>query len=234
MFSLVLHVDASRNFDFVTSLSASVRRKLGIPRLTLLQPNLDDHLPTCDETTIYAATIVAAGMNCTNPPPVVVLKPRNLGSSFSPKVQYVKGSDNTLCGSRDAIAPLLIYLQEERFRLGRLREIYGWCIASRQYLHDKLIECKVPVQLPRASLDLMVYPARSGSCSLQRDWELVQLDDGGFLLSIQPSVTANHVETLARILCGESLNKHDLAVLRPAKPAEYNLSSEVSNSFIRL
>jgi len=225
---LVLHVDASRNFDFVTSLSTSMRQRLGVPRLTLLQPRLDDPLPTYEEITICAATIVAAGMNCTYPPQVVVLKPRHLGSTLSRKVEYLKGSDNTLCGSRDAIGPLLVYLQEERFGVNGLREVYAQCLLNRQYLFDMLIERKVLVKMSYASLDMVVYPAQPKTCSLQNDWDLVHLDDGGFLLSIQPSVTVRHVEALAEALCGDH-GDYDSAFLRPIHPAAYPLSDDVSN-----
>lgn len=224
---LVLHVDASRNFDFVTSLSAPVRQKLGVPRLTLRHPNLDEPSPIFAEVIICAATIVAAGMNCTVPPPVMVLKPRDLGSPFSREIEYLKGSDNTLGGSRDAIASLLVCLQEQSFGVEGLREIYGQCITNRQYLYNILTERKIPVQMARASLDMIVYPTQSKDHCLEKDWALVRLDEDKFLLSIQPSVTARHVKALAQVLCGNSVDDHDLAISRSMKPIGFPLSDDV-------
>ena len=95
-----LHVDASRNFDYVTTLSESARQQLRIPKLLLCHPHLDSlNTRATQDDTIRAATILAAGMNCTYPPPVVVLKPRSLGTSPSRKVEYVRGTDSTLAGS---------------------------------------------------------------------------------------------------------------------------------------
>ncbi|KAL9593630.1 MAG: hypothetical protein Q9219_007462 [cf. Caloplaca sp. 3 TL-2023] len=201
----VLHVDASRNFDFVTALSASTRQELGIPRLELVQPCLDELSPCASgEPTVYAATITAAGMNCTDPPPVVILKPRYLGSLFSAKVEYLKGSDNTLCGSRDSIAPLLIYCQQQLFGVDLLQEIYGRCLRLRRRLVGRLRSCNVPATTSPASLDMVVYPLQSELCASRKDLGLVPLDDGGFLLSVQPSVTLGQIDTLANVFCGET------------------------------
>ena len=172
-------------------------------------------------------------MICTFPPTVVVLKPRDLDSPFFRKVECFKGSDNTLCGSRDAIGLLLVYLQEKRFGVEGLSVIYGRCVASRQYLCDKLTAPEVPFKMSRTSLDLVVYPAQPKTCPLQKCWGLVCLDHGGFLLSIQPCVIVRQVEALAEILWGNSLDNYDLALLRPIHPAGCPFFDVVS-SFLHL
>jgi len=58
---------------------------------------------------------VAAGMNPIYPPPVVVLKPRTLGAPSSQLVEYLRGTDSTTSGSRDALSPLPVSLQDPRF-----------------------------------------------------------------------------------------------------------------------
>ncbi|KAI4179413.1 MAG: hypothetical protein L6R41_007858 [Letrouitia leprolyta] len=213
---MFLHVDASRNFDFVTSLPESVRRKLGIPRLRLLHLNLDEPSSTCEEPTISAATIMAAGMNCTRPPPVVVLRPKDLGSPLSRKIEYLKGSDNTLCGSRDGIGPLLMYIQEQRFTADKRKEIYARCMEKQQRLISKLKGRNVRFRSSVVSLDVVVYPERLDIGSLGKTMGLHTLDDGGFLLTIQPGVTAKQVDFLAEALCGNG-------------PIDYHLVPSPSN-----
>lgn len=215
VFQLFLHVDASRNFDFVTALSASARQRLGIPQLKLLHPNLDEPPPTFEEPTICAATIVAAGMNCTNPPPVVVMRPKDLGNPLSRKVEYLKGSDNTLCGSRDGIGPLLMYIQEERFATNTRKKIYAQCLANHQRLISKLTDHKVTFRASAMSLDIVVYPVRPDVGSLEKETGLHPLDDGGFMLSIQPSVTAEQIDFLVEVLCGNGLDDGFLVPSRP-------------------
>jgi hypothetical protein len=78
---LFLHVDASRTFEYITTLSTPARKRLGLPQLKPRHPHLD--APSTEEDTISAASIVAAGMNSIYPPPAVVLMPRTLGAPSS-------------------------------------------------------------------------------------------------------------------------------------------------------
>ena len=71
---MFLHVDASRTFDYVTTLSESAPQRLDIPRLLLCHPYLDgSDTRAIQDNKIRAATIVAAGMNCIYLSPVIVL-----------------------------------------------------------------------------------------------------------------------------------------------------------------
>lgn len=166
-----LHIDASRTFDYVTTLSDSAQKRLGLPKLLLCHPYLDgSDNKIIEDNTIRAATNVAAGMNCTYPPPAVVLKPRNLGSSSFQRVEYVRGTDSTLAGSRDALRPLLVSLQELRFGLDGMREIYKGCETNRRALRDMLIRHGIQVQNPPASLDIIVRPRSLPKLSFRRKW----------------------------------------------------------------
>jgi hypothetical protein len=102
---IYLHVDASRTFDYMTTMSASDRKRLGLPRLLLRHPFKDTKTRRNSEPTISAATIVEAGTNSVSPPPTVILKPHSLGAPSEVKVEYVRGTDGTLAGSRDALGP---------------------------------------------------------------------------------------------------------------------------------
>ncbi|MCJ1458465.1 hypothetical protein MMC28_008838 [Mycoblastus sanguinarius] len=138
-------------------------------------------------------------MNSTYPPVAAVLKPRSLGISSFQRVEYVRGTDGTLAGSRDALCPLLVYLQEARFGLNGIREIYEGCEINRRALREMLIKHKVPVETPPASLDLIVRPRSLPKLSLRRKWGLVLLKDGAVLVTAQPSVTSRHVESLVEL-----------------------------------
>ena len=160
-FPMFLHIDASRIFDYVTTLSEPARQRLALSKLSLCHPYLDvdgSDIRVKQDNTIRAATIVAVGMNCTYPPPTVILKPRNLVSSVFRHVEYVKGIDRTLAGFRDALGPLLVYLQEARFGLKGIREINHKCELNQRTLREMLIEHDILVETPSASLDLIVRP----------------------------------------------------------------------------
>lgn len=221
-----LHVDASRTFDFVTTLSESTKRKLGIPRLKLRHPYLDcSSARPVEDDIIFAATIVAAGMNCTSPPPVVVLKPHMLGNAFS-GVEYVRGTDGTLGGSRDALGPLLLWLQEVRFSVLGIREIYSRCMQNRRILCDLLLKSKIAIEIPPASLDIIIRPPHVPKSSLQQKWGLVSLMDGAFLITMQPSVTSIHIQGLITLLSTERCEPV-VTSFSPVNGSNYFVSSEI-------
>ena len=221
---MFLHVDASRTFDYITTVSDSVRQRLGIPDLLLCHPYLDGSATRVMENrTIRAATIVAAGMNCIYPPPVVALKPRSLGDPHSRRVEYVRGTDSTLAGSRDALGPLLVYLQEARFGLNGMREIYENCEFRRRELCELLTEHNIPVEIPRVSLDIIVRPRSIPELRLRRQWGLVLLKDGAILITVQPSVTGNHLEGLVQLFSATSISKEHTLAQYPSCPSQYPL-----------
>ncbi|KAL8839812.1 MAG: hypothetical protein Q9176_004215 [Flavoplaca citrina] len=188
---LVLHVDASRNFDYITTLSECSRRRLGLPRLLLQHPYLDNaSLSTPDTNIIFAATVVAAGMNWVFPPQVAVLKHRLLGTPSS-QMEYVRGTDGTLAGSRDALGPLLVGLQEKRFGVSGIRNVYARCSENRDRLFELLHSWNIACERPSASLDLIVSLHRKLPASLWLKWGARRRNDGSYLLTMQPSVSAS-------------------------------------------
>ena len=221
---LVLHVDATRTFDYVTTLSRSARERLGTPKLLLCHPYLDcSDTRVIQDNTIRAATIIAAGMNCSYPPPVAVLTPHSLGSPSSRQVEYVRGTDSTLAGSRDALGPLLMYLQEARFGPNGIREIYEDCELNRRMLCKILVERDVPIEMPPASLDIIVRPSSIPKLSLRRELGLVTLKDGAMLITVQPSVTSRHLESLVELFSASSTRKTHWLQKYPANPSRYPL-----------
>ena len=221
---LVLHVDATRTFDYITTLSESAREGLGIPKLLLCHPYLDgSDTRAIQDNTIRAATIVAAGMNCSYPPPVAVLTPHSLGSPSSRQVEYVRGTDSTLAGSRDALAPLLMYLQEVRFGPNGIREIYEECELNRRKLCRMLVECEIPFEMPPASLDVIVRPSSLPKLSLRREFGIVSLNDGAMLITVQPSATSRHLESLVELFSANSTKKKHRLPKYPANPSKFPL-----------
>ncbi|MCJ1461293.1 hypothetical protein MMC28_011675 [Mycoblastus sanguinarius] len=230
--SLFLHVDAARSFDYLTTLSASARKRLGLPRLMLRHPYLDyrielDHVENHNDSIINASTIVAGGMNWTYPPSVVVLKPRMLGTPSSHIVEYVRGTDGTLAGSRDALGPLLVCLQELRFGIGGIRNIYSKCEHNRRAFSKMLSMRNIAFETPTASLDMIIHPCRPPTPSLQRAWGFVPLADGKFLITMQPSVGVSHLENLATLLSTESFSESVKPSYRSTKEDDYPLSAEI-------
>lgn len=170
---LFLHVDAARNFDYITTLSVSTRKRLGLPGLMLRHPYLHSRaevglVENDNDSIINASTIVAGGINHIYPPPVVVLKPRMLGTPSSQVVEYVRGTDGALAGSRDALGPLLVCLQGLRFGNLGIREIYRKCEHNRRMFYNTLLTRNIAVETPPASLDMIIHPFRPLEPSLQQ------------------------------------------------------------------
>ncbi|KAL8676502.1 MAG: hypothetical protein Q9186_006986 [Xanthomendoza sp. 1 TL-2023] len=225
---LFLHVDASRNFDYITTLSEDKRKQLGLPRLMLRHPRLDK--PCTDRftmDTIIASTIVAGGMNWVFPPKVTSLKPWMLGTT-SRKVEYVRGTDATLAGSRDALGPLVVALQELRLDASGIQAVYARCSHNRDNLYGVLLKYGVKCERPYASLDLIVSPEKELPEVLWRKWGWTRRNNGSFLLTMQPSVSASDVEEILRMLCSR---RHAWIYSLPhmnAQSGEYPLPAHVS------
>ena len=162
-------------------------------------------------------------MDCSYPPPVAVLTPQSLGSPSSRQVEYVRGTDSTLAGSRDALAPLLMYLQEVRFGPNGIREIYKVCELNRRTLCKMLVDCDIPIEMPSASLDIIVRPSRLGELSFQRELGLVSLEDGAMLMTVQPSVKSCHFESLFELFAASLVKKKHRRQQYPADFSKYPL-----------
>ncbi|KAB8275178.1 pyridoxal phosphate-dependent transferase [Aspergillus minisclerotigenes] len=196
----LLHVDATRNFDLLTTLTDDDRQRRRIPRLNLRHPPVK---PTVENGIINAGTIVAGGMHSSILPYVVVLKPRALRSTFDPLIEYVRGTDSTISGSRDSIPPLLAYLQELRFGARGIRDVYRGCQSNREVLYSMLLRAECSAEAPAETLDLMIKPSVEISNSAQRQWGLLPLADQKYLLTMQPSVTPEDINGVFHTLTGQ-------------------------------
>ncbi|KAJ6260173.1 hypothetical protein Dda_4396 [Drechslerella dactyloides] len=186
---LVLHVDASRNFDYITTLSDATRKRLGIKRLTLSK-SLFQPLELRDDS-VAAHTIVAGGADHTEVSFGIGLKPASLGDNqMHPRVAYIRGPDSTLSGSRDSLPPLIMALQEIRFGRRGFQEIYEKLAEIRMSLLQAFEVMGVEVHTPPYSLDIIF---KSSSCSEERKAHLkslggVETRAGDIMIAIQPSV----------------------------------------------
>ncbi|KAF9894008.1 hypothetical protein FE257_008979 [Aspergillus nanangensis] len=234
----LLHVDASRTFDYITSLPVAARKRCGIPRLVLRHMRVasageDDPYTntttTTTTTTVYASTIVAAGMNCRRRPPCLVLRPRTLGCAPAPMVEYVRGADDTLAGSRDSLGPLIVYLQELRFGVDGCRQIYDQCRRWRQIITETLVKHRVRVDVPSTSLDLVLSPEKVIPPAVQRRMGLVVVEGfpAKYLLTVQPSVTAGDMKSLVRATCGDNAFPDDLLSFFPSSKHEYPIPKDM-------
>ncbi|KAK6359326.1 hypothetical protein TWF696_000487 [Orbilia brochopaga] len=183
---LILHVDASRNFDYITTLSKQERQSLGIKELVLANKPLVQPLQN-SEGVIVASSIVAGGANHTKSAPVVALKPAALGGKQT-RVAYIRAFDSTLAGSRDAMAPLWSALQEIRFGASGFQQIYRQCVRMRALLIQALASVGVTARPVPNSLALIVE-----SCSQEQICRLKLLggtpgSNGDVAITIQPSV----------------------------------------------
>ena len=199
-FPLFLHVDACRVFDYLTTASEELRRALDLPRLRLHHPQLGISGCIVDGE-VLAATIVAGGSNAfVFPPPVVALKPKFLGDLSPATVEYVRGSDSTLAGSRDSLGPLMMCLQELRFGESGMRDIYQSCALKRKMLTEELRAMKVPFHAHPSSLDVRIDVTNSHLASKLSELGAKALDHGKFLLTVQPSVQLEDINSLLGLL----------------------------------
>ncbi|CAG9944893.1 unnamed protein product [Clonostachys rosea f. rosea IK726] len=111
-FPLILHVDAFRSFDYITTMSEHERRRAGVEKFVLANKSSND-FPRTEDGFVIANSIVAGGLNQPHHGPAVSLTPNYQGVKGE-KVAYIRSFDTTLGGSRDAIAPLWLALYELR------------------------------------------------------------------------------------------------------------------------
>ncbi|KAF9767248.1 hypothetical protein IL306_000203 [Fusarium sp. DS 682] len=198
-FPLMLHLDASRVFDFLTTVGEDFRHLHQIPRLRLHHAKHGERGCLINGE-ILASAIVAGGSNAyVYPPPVVSLKPKLLGNQTPTRVEYVRGTDGTLSGSRDSLGPLMICLQELRFGNSGFQEIYESCFIRRMRLIHELQSLNVEFHAPASSLDLTI--------SVSSYWESDLMDLGAkpvggdrYLITMQPSINGESIRSLLRIL----------------------------------
>ncbi|KAF4965251.1 hypothetical protein FSARC_6930 [Fusarium sarcochroum] len=202
---ILLHLDASRTFDYITTISAHDRARLGIPRLMLRHPFREEEEDDDPDDTfvhddcIIAATIVAGGANWVSPTCAAILKSPGLGISSEVKIEYVRGTDSTIAGSRDSIGPLWVCLQQLRFGSHGLQKIYHQCIRKRLALCQLMQEKDIVFEAPVSTLDVLIR-GRVISDRLCRKWGIKHMSRGTHLLTIQPSVSTLDLKGLVQDL----------------------------------
>ncbi|RYP25539.1 hypothetical protein DL767_008349 [Monosporascus sp. MG133] len=195
---LFLHVDATRSFDYITTLPKRDRRQLGIQEFTLGMKSLDQSLRSRDGS-IIAGTIVAGGFNCDASAPAVALKPASLGANHE-RVAYTRASDSTLAGSRDAVSILWLALQELQLGEAGYQEVYQHCASMRTELLRRLQSSGVSTGAPRYSFDVIIR-----NCSREQKEHLVKLGGsltgkGEVVLTVQPQAKLEDVESVISIM----------------------------------
>ncbi|KAK5989346.1 Histidine decarboxylase-like protein [Cladobotryum mycophilum] len=232
-FSLVLHVDASRVFDYLTTASEELRQTLNLPRLRLQHTQLGTHGCFINGE-ILAATIVAGGSNAfLSPPPVVALRPRTLGSATHAIVEYVRGADTVLAGSRCTFSPQMLGLQELRFGHDGFREVFQGCADKRQLVIGGLRTLGVSFHAPLFSQDVIIETADSQQGSALADLGAKALGNNKFLLAIQPSVKAQDIESLLSCFLSEDDAQY-LIVNKFAQIKDTNATYTVPEHITRL
>ncbi|KAF3088851.1 hypothetical protein TWF569_008890 [Orbilia oligospora] len=205
---MLLHLDMTQNFDYITTLPQHDRKLLGIDRINLGSKSLTQPLRLPDGS-ITACTIVAGGTNHTNPPLALALKPTSLGGTDFVRVSYVRGRDQTLAGSRDSIGPLWFSLQEVRFGERGFREIYQCCREMRENLVQALNTYGISIIRLPYSLDIIIR-----DCSKEQAGKLLSLGavstHTGVLLAIQPSVTSEDLEQVVEIMSSHTIRRHSI------------------------
>lgn len=105
---------------------------------------------------------------------------------------------------------------------------------NRQYLISKLIDRKVPYKTSAASLDVLLYPVEMVNNAVMSRLGLLPLGNGGYMITIQPSVTIEHLDTLITVLCSEALRREEPSQLRLVHPPDYLVSENLSEDLLSI
>ncbi|CAH0053893.1 unnamed protein product [Clonostachys solani] len=115
-FPVTLHVNAFRSFDYVASMSETVRRHEGAHRFALRSKHPAQPL-TAPDGCVIASSLVGGGLIQSPHAPAAALTPMSYRVNGE-RVAYIRSFDSTLGGSRDATSPLWLALYQ--LRLGDL------------------------------------------------------------------------------------------------------------------
>lgn len=189
-FPLVLHVDAFRSFDYITTMSEHERGQEGVEKFILANKSPNTFLRT-EDGFVIANSIVAGGLNQLNHGPAVSLTPNYQGIKGE-KVAYIRSFDSTLGGSRDAIAPLWLALYQLRLGNSGIQKLCRDLLRIRSSVLRVLKSQGMTAYPSTYSLDVVVT-----SFSLSQKQRLLKL--GGTLAKSGEIVLA--IQT--RFLTGE-------------------------------
>lgn len=194
----LLHLDAARCFDDVTTLDETARVRLGLPLLLVGQKqSLDMGGDGVGEVGVEVTTLVAGGVTIgpMGRELVVALKPPELGSPGQ-FVECVAGSDDTVSGSRNALEGALVALHDARFGNEGLRAMYRQCRYVRDRIVSSLTAAGIPVIADARGLDLVVEAGAWLPSSLFDCWGARRLADGAAMLTVQPDSNMADAERL--------------------------------------
>ena len=197
-FPVILHIDASRNFDYVTTVPDTTRDELGIPRLALRMKALDGPLLS-DDGAVLASTIVAGGLNLDISAPAIALKPATLGGQ-SVQVEYTRASDSALAGSRDAISILWLALQEIQLGESGYRSMYQRCAEARDQLVRTLHSRGMRATTSPYSLDVIINACSEDQAERLRGLGGVLTEESHVILGFQPPLTMDDTNTVLQTL----------------------------------
>lgn len=173
--------------------------------------------------------MIAAGMNSISPPPTVVLVPRSLGTPSEVYVEYVRGTDSTLAGCRDALGPLLMCLQELRFGSSGIREIYSRCQSNRKALQETLESHNIKVKAPHGSLDLVIEGVHLPKTA-QVDLGLKLLSRSSYLATVQPSATKGDATRLAGTFISSNVTQPSPLSWLSTTSSEYPVAEQITET----
>lgn len=195
-FAVLLHVDASRNFDYLTAMPAGRRHQYGLETLALgTKRRPEEPLRSPLDGSITAGTIVAGSLHHrSRHGPVAALKPPSLGGGRGTRVAYIRSYDSTLGGSRDAIAPLWLSVAEARLGDRGAGEVCRHLEELQTALLTALEAVGVPAYAPPYCPDVVVQSCTEAQRQRLLDLGGVPTDRGTVVLCVQPQLT---VESLA-------------------------------------
>lgn len=202
----LIHLDATRCFDEVTTLGRAERRRLNVPRIRVVyrRGEIDAGVSVGKREnvgeSVGVATVTAGGVNMSGMGGewVVALKPRQLGFSHGQFVECVAGNDDTVSGSRDALGGALVALHEARFGSAGWKQIYQQCRLVRDTVAARLAAVGVPVRVDRRGLDMVIEAGPWLPLGLFSKWGARRLADGSAMLAVQPAATMSSASELLK------------------------------------
>ncbi|KAH6625533.1 pyridoxal phosphate-dependent transferase [Boeremia exigua] len=189
----LIHLDAVRCFDDVSTLGEAQRTSLGLPRLVLGGPPGQEQSAYVGVATLAAGGVSIGGMGNEQ---TVALVPRELGGSGGTFIECVAGRDDTIAGSRDVVGGALLALHDARFDAAGLQLVYSQCRLLRDALVAALGAAGVPVLADARGLDLVVEAGPWATSALFDRWGARRLPDGAAMLAVQPAWTQASVTQL--------------------------------------
>ncbi|KAF3905073.1 hypothetical protein AA313_de0208855 [Arthrobotrys entomopaga] len=198
-------IDTSWPFHFKTFEQKVIREKgarIGdrnasgyVKRLFLSTKPLSQALRS-EDGSIIASSVVAGGANHSNPSAAVALIPASLGGKLKQfRVAYIRASDAALAGSRDAIPPLWMAMQEIRFGSAGFRTIYQHCAQMRVFLLKLLAANRITATGCPHSLDIIIRGCTHEQVNslVTQGGLLIGKSSGEIMLTLQPSVTKEDI-----------------------------------------